>query len=354
MMVINVVSNNSVDFERDIILSEIKKILLYISLTLAIILSVASIFLKNFFHFNSVAPIILVGVLVVVSGLITMRSAFLIGTKQFKIFSFNTILNAVLRLIFAVLFVIIGWRVFGAISGLLIAQLVVLVYLYYKTRKNINFIPLGQTVFTERVGRELKFGLMVLAVMFTVTFFYSADVLFAKRLFIAEAAGGYSGIATIARIIYFISGPAIGVLFASVGVGRHEENERLAKKALIVVGVVGLGCLFLFSFFPSLVVQLSLGKNYLNYSFLLPRVGLLLFLVSIMNAFLMYYLALRRKFVVWLGLGGVIVTSSLMFLSHGSLFNLVNNFIIGVLAVLVCIGIKILKPWGLRFIRNYN
>ena len=73
-----------------------------------------------------------------------------------------------------------------------------------------------------------------------------------------------------------------------------------------------------------------------------------------MNAFLMYYLALRRKFVVWLGLGGVIVTSSLMFLSHGSLFNLVNNFIIGVLAVLVCIGIKILKPWGLRFIRNYN
>ncbi|EKD42911.1 MAG: hypothetical protein ACD_72C00535G0007 [uncultured bacterium] len=332
---INIVANSTDDSERNSIISQFRKLITGIALILAISLAILSPWLKNFFHFTSIYTFILLAALIPLNIPNILRTSFLQGKKQFYTTSINGVTLALGKLLASAAFVLIGLRVGGVLLGILFAQVVSLIYLYKKTNHDLILSSFKTTKLTKRLLTETAYGTLILAVAFVTTFFTTADVLFAKRFFSPEEAGLYSGIATVARIIFFISSPVVSVLFASVMIDNKAENSKLFKKAFIIMSILGLIPLIIFSLWPEMMIKILMGQKYIYKSHLLPYMGLALFLASINNALFMYYLALRKKFIAIIAVAGVGLTLIMSFLLPKSFENIILSFTAGSIFILL-------------------
>jgi len=153
-------------------------------------------------------------------------------------------------------------------------------------------------------------------------------VIIIKHYFPADQAGFYSGIATIARIIFFITASVAGVLISHIKIENPDkENKKTLKKSLFLVGGLGGVALLTFLVFPDIVIKVLIGQRYLEYANLLPRLSLLLFLVSVINVFFFYYLALRKYFLALIAILSPLLVIVLSYFRHDSLLEIINNFL---------------------------
>ncbi|MEA3449358.1 MAG: oligosaccharide flippase family protein [Patescibacteria group bacterium] len=336
--IVNIASNMKDETERSEIISELRNISIYITGGLFFLIVIFSRELESFLNFKSFYPFISLGVLLLLSTLIVFRQAYLQGNKRFKTVSLAQIIASGGKLFFGILFVYLGWKSFGAITALIIAQVFTLWFAFVKTKKDLK-LKLGVKInLNEQVKKELKFGLLVFFATSCITFFYTADVVIIKHYFSPDKAGLYSGIATVARIIFFIAGPTAAVLLPSIKLKNgYKNNEKMLKKALLFVSAAGLGVLLIFSLFYDMVIQLLIGSKYLELAPILPKLSILLFAVSVTNVIFYYFLALRRYFLIPISIISVFFTIILTYFRHGDFMTIINNFLFGIVIIYVLI-----------------
>jgi O-antigen/teichoic acid export membrane protein len=157
----------------------------------------------------------------------------------------------------------------------------------------------------------------------------SIDILAVKHYFPPEEAGLYAGIATIARIIYFLAAPITGVLITLVSLKQSDAKNRLqllgSLGLILLIGGIGL---MVMSLMPSQSITLLVGSRYLAYADLLPKLGLVMLILSLANAMLMYNISLRRYVfsvvpVAALGLGLALITQN-----HRTVSEIINSLLI--------------------------
>ena len=342
---INLISNKENNKENKETIIELEKTALIFSLTLFMILLVFSPALKSYFHFESFYPFIGLAFLLPLGVPFTFRNAFMQGNQQFSTISKAGTLVAGGRLILAILFVYLGFRTLGAITGLIIANAIAILYLSYKKEKKLKIF---QPVYIKKkffpnyasIKKELQYGLMILIVLTSAAFFYTADVIIVKHYLPPYEAGLYSGIATIARIIFFLTGSIAGVLLASVKLtSKNKKNKDLLIKSFLLMALLGGGCLAVFSLIPETVVNTLIGSKYISYSYLLPSLSLAVFIASIMHLLFMYNIALRRYAVSLIALPGVFLSIFLSSSNHSSPQAIINNFILSGSCVLALLFI---------------
>jgi O-antigen/teichoic acid export membrane protein len=190
--------------------------------------------------------------------------------------------RSVSKLVFAVVFVLLGWGAFGAVFAFFCTGLVAIGYGIWKAGSNVRLRLRGWPGLTPALKRELRYGLLVFCGTSFVTLFSFADVVIVKSLFSPEAAGLYSGVATIARIIFFLTGSIAMVLLPNVKLSAPAAaNLRLLRNSFLLLLLLGGSALGFFALFPSFTIGLLIGSRYLGQAGLLPWLGLLLFVVSV-------------------------------------------------------------------------
>src|SRR5690606_3817783 len=132
------------------------------------------------------------------------------------------------------------------------------------------------------VKPELNYAGLVLLCMLVMTLLYSVDIVIVKRLFEAEVAGLYGGIAAVARIPFFLTASIAQVLMSSVKRSQpYQQNQKVLKQsALLLVGLGGASTVF-FCIFPEWTVGILMGSAYLPYAHLLPPLSISVFIVSV-------------------------------------------------------------------------
>jgi O-antigen/teichoic acid export membrane protein len=214
-----------------------------------------------------------------------------------------------------------------------------LFYAYRVTRRELKLSLRQPIIFNKALREEFKYGGLILATTGFITFLYTADMVFVKHYFSPELAGFYGGVATIARVVFFVTGSVTAVLIASVKIKESFRNNfRVLLKGLIIISLIGLGATGVFVLFPELVIKLMIGQRYLPYAYLLPKMAIVLFLVSLTNLLMMFFLALRKYFVVWISVAGTLIISLTSVLNHGSLIQIVNNFLTGVILTILLLA----------------
>ncbi len=278
-------------------------------------------------QFTSVTPFFAVALLLVATSFYTIRVGYLQGQGRFVSVSFANLLVAAGRLGFAVLLVVLGLRAFGAIAGIVLAQVVALLFVYIQTRHGLkvsNETPVKLS--WPRIWKELRYVVLVGLTMAYVTILYTADVLIVKRYFSPELAGIYSGISTIAKIIFFTSGPLVTVLISSIRLnGERSARRKSFFKGMALVGAVSGGALVIFAVFPVFFTNLFMGSRYVPYAGLLPWLGLSIFFVSLTNAAISLGLALRLKRLLFIALSGSFGLILVTLVRHASLEQIVQN-----------------------------
>jgi len=338
LLTVNIVANYQDDAKRDRMILELEKLAVLLSGILLVSTMVGGVLLQRFFHFGSAWPFITLAMAVAVTVPLTFRNAFLRGRKFFGLAVLAGILAAGGDLVLSIAFVAAGWGTTGAIIGLVAAQFLAFVYAARNARR-FGFSERFRGVFARPdlrfVRPELKYAALILIGSLTITGLYSIDTVAIKHFFDAHTAGLYAGISTVARIIFFLTASIAQVLMPSIKLHQpaRENQQTLLKSFGLLMGIGGLA-LLVFTLMPDTIIRLLMGTTYLPYADLLPRLSLALFLISLLNLFIMYHMALRRYMIIPITLAGAAVTGLLLSGSHDTLEAVVNSLLYGSAATL--------------------
>ncbi|MCK5320101.1 oligosaccharide flippase family protein [Candidatus Parcubacteria bacterium] len=335
-IVVNLVANIEDKTEREKLILMLGKFAYYFFIAISFLIIIFSGQLQEKLKFASFWPFIVLSALLFLGNFFNIRQAILQGLNKFSEISMANIIMSAGRLIFAVIFVYIGWSSFGAIMGLLIAQAIAFLYVLLKTKDHLAINGSKKIKINSKIKKELIYGILILAGTLCVTFLYTFDVVIVKYYFPANEAGLYSGIATIARIIFFITGSISAVLLPAIKIDdKKKKNIKTLLKALFLVISVGGIVLLTFFLFYDTVVNHLIGDKYLSFAGFLPKLSILLFFVSIINILFFYLFALRNKLLFFPAVIAPLTVIILSFFNHQSINNIINNFILGSVLTLI-------------------
>jgi len=348
LVTIHIVANYSSDNRKNAVVLEFEKLALYIAIGLLIVTALFQNQLKHFLQFTSPLPFVLLMCALIVSVPFTFRGAYLRGKQRFGLASAVNIIGAGSKIVLSVAFIMLGAGTAGTIGGLVAAQAVASLFAIVWARRNGLFHPDGKLLWqppnVSLLKPELPYGLLVLTGSLIVTMQYSIDVVVVKHFFDPHTAGLYAGMASVARIIFFVTASVASVLIPMVRVDAPAgHNRRLLVKSLILLAATGVPVLIVFTIAPQPVMSLLMGPAYKSTASLLPLMSAGIFIVSVINLIVSYYMALRRYTVAPVIIIGASVTYVLLALHHGSLRAIVTSLVIGGLVMLL-----ILIGWAAR------
>ncbi len=348
LLTVNIVVNTSRNTQRDLIIVDLEKCALAVGLALMLVSVLFGGNLKHFFNFDSAWPFVCLMLAVFVSIPLMFRNAYLRGRQAFGLVSLLGILAAGADLVLAVLFVLFHWHTTGVMLGLVAAQLLTFIYSAWLARRagfgGWRRGTLLRLPDMRVLAPELRYAIVVLVCSLTITGLYSIDTVVVKHWFDVYTAGLYAGIATVARIILFVTGSIAQVLLSAVRMNQTaERNRRVLTQSLVLLVGIGGVTLLAFALLPRLVVQLLMGQRFLPYAGLLPRLSLVIFLVSVINLFMMYHLALRRYAVALFAVCGVAAAAGFLAANHQTPAAVVNDLLYACLVFGGLLGV-----WSLR------
>ncbi len=342
LVIVNIVANQTDQRMRDAYVYEFEKLALLISGALLVASILFGSALQAFLQFDSRWPFVLLALAIMVTVPFTLRGAYLRGQQKFGLVSIGNIVGAGGKLVMSAILVSIGLGTLGAVSGVVVAQIVACVYVAYWAWKLGLKRPEGKRFAwpnLKLLAPELTYGGIVLLASLAVTLQYSIDIIFIKHYFSAGTAGIYAGIAAVARILFFLTISIGQVLISSVKL-KHtaDQNKRLLYKSLLLLIGISAPVLVVLVGWPGLVVRTLMGGSYAALANLLPRLSLAIFAVAVLNLLVAYMLALRRYGVAAVSVLGLVISCGLIILHHGSPESIVNGLLTGSLAMLGLFG----------------
>jgi O-antigen/teichoic acid export membrane protein len=351
LVTINIVANYSSPEKRDAVVLEFEHLALFASIALLVLTVIFQNQLKHFLQFDESWPFILLMLALVASVPFTFRGAFLRGKQKFGLASLVNVIGAASKILFSVVLVAVGAGTSGAIGGLVAAQATACAFAAGWARKHGLVRPKGQTLLRlpniALLKPELRYGLLVLIGSLLVTLQYSIDIVVVKHYFDPHTAGLYAGMASVARIVFFLTASVALVLMPMVKIhAPARTNHALLFKSLALLGIAGIPVLAIFIIAPERMVTALMGNGYASVSYLLPQLSVTIFTVSALNLIVSYYLALRRYAVAPIIIIGAVVTYALLLTRHDTLSAIVNDLLIGSITMLslILVSTRILNP----------
>lgn len=339
LVTITVVTNYGSAVRRNAVVLELERLGFYAGLLLLVLAVLFGKQLAEFLHFTSVWPFILLVTALIASVPFTFRSAFLRGKQRFGLTSVANLIGAGSKLLFAAGLVVLGFGSAGAIGGLVLAQIIATIFAArwamragLVRAKEQRFVSLPNF---KLLTPELRYGCLVLVGSLIITLQYSIDVLVVKHYFDPHTAGLYAGIASVARIILFLTASIALVMMSMVRVkSPPTENRKLLTKSLVLTSLVGAPIVAACILTPRIVTTVLMGSDYAAVAPVLPMLASAVFVVAILNVFVSYFLALKRYMVMpVLGIGAL-TTYVLLYVRHNSLASVAESLLFGSLVML--------------------
>jgi O-antigen/teichoic acid export membrane protein len=320
---------------------ELEKVAFAVGMVVLILLTVFAGQIQQALKFESFWPFIVMGLIFIVSVPQTFRNAYMRAEKDFTNASISSALGSISKILFSVLFVVLSFMALGAVMGILASQIVTVLYLNHLVKKKGYSGKFFDRHLNLRLVRpQLPYAGFVLVVSLLTTLQISIDVTLVKYFFDPAEAGDYAAIATVARIIFFLSGSIVAVLLSSVSAQKTiaENSAVLVRSIILVVGLGGTATVF-FSLFPRFVVHLLLGARYDGSAHLLPLLSLTIFVASLVTLIATYHISLKSYLIAPIVVTGSAFTFILTSFNHAQPGDVVVNILSGSLCMLVGLAV---------------
>jgi O-antigen/teichoic acid export membrane protein len=345
---VHVVANELDEKRRNRIIYELEHVAFLLTLA-ALAMCMACVGqLQRFLRFDEPGPFFALAAALLVGAPLASRSAYLRGRTAFGRVSLANMAGSFSKILFSAGFVLLGWGTVGAMGGVVVSQLVALALAgIWAWRLGLHREP-GLSFWRwpdlSLIRPQLRYSALVLVVSLAITTLFSFDVLVVKHYFAPDIAGLYAGIATVARIIFFVTASITAVLLATVKIeAGHQANQRLLWRSMVLHCGLGGAVLALFTLAPSQITRLLVGAKYVGYAHLLPRLSLALFILAFVNLLFNYDLALRRSKSAISATLSLAAMACIVIVHHNNINAVVDSLVLG--------SVLSLALWGLFSMR---
>lgn len=295
---------------------------------------------KDFLNLPSVFPIVFLWFVMGLSFLGSVAVGFLNGWQQFGSVNYSGISATLVKIVFCIGFLWIGYGVSGVMGGLVVSGIISYGVSYWFLKKvflqteSSESIPIDFSSFRYYL---IPFFLGTLA----VTILGNVDLIFAKHALDPVSAGEYGALSVTAKTIFFATGVLTTVLF-SMTAGKDRLAEASQKTFLLAFcatfGVVILSIL-LFFLFPEIILSILFGNKYVHMSEYLGWFAIIAGLYSVVNLLLQYFLSIEKMKVIPLFLFFSSLEVVILFLFGDSLYAIISitiftQLIVGVVGVI--------------------
>ena len=246
------------------------------------------------------------------------------GLQRFNTLNIVSVAGAFFKLLFGVLFVLLGYSVFGAMIGLNISQLLIIVFSLWAVHKIFGYEK-------EEISKVSLFdySLPVFIGLTLMNLFVNLDVLFVKHYFSAVDAGFYAAASIIGKAILFSSSAFLTVMFPKVSFNYHkgEGSSKILVSTLFYTFIISLAAIILYFSIPTFISHLFFGEEYKISSFI-GLFGVAVALFSMSNVIFTYNLAIEKTRFVYMLLPLLTIEIIGFIMFHNSLKEIIQVLLV--------------------------
>lgn len=215
------------------------------------------------------------------------------GMKKFKVWGWNFIINNLARLVLAVVLVFIGFSLYGPVAGLILSNIVGFVFIFPYIKEIIKAKEIKEKVQIFSRERTAAFISMLI-----IVFMYSIDMIMVKAFFPADIAGKYAVLSMIGKVILFGSITIGNAMFPISSEKFHNGDKSKTRGVMWRTHILTLMfcfiVLFLFLFFPSPVIKILFGSQYVSFTSSLIYIGVAFSAISFLNNHILYRISVNE------------------------------------------------------------
>lgn len=258
-----------------------------------ILFVIASKSISSFLHIPSRLPVIITGVALILGMIYPIVMGAIQGLQAFGYLGIGMIMGALVKLFVGIFLVYLGFKVNGALLGLVLGSLAAILFL---------IIPLKSVFTKNKVDHNIDFSeiypyfLPTSIALLCFMIITNIDLILVKHFFDPAQAGYYAAASIIAKILLYLPGAIVLVMFpkASELYALNEEHRPILKKSLFY-GILLCGAALLFFLaIPSFIVKSMFGSQYIS---IIPLVGIFssaMCFFSLANILFLYQLAIHE------------------------------------------------------------
>lgn len=297
----------------------------YVLILGIVLFGIALIFLGPISRFLSIKNSLPIGIALfnfVIGFLVVINRGFLQGTQRFMVISYTSALETLLRLLIGIFLIKLGFEVAGAMTGVVLATTTVYfvtflpIISFFRKNKAEKNVPYR---FDKKEIVHYAIPSLIAATLLAIAF--NIDIILVKHYFDPEIAGNYAAISTIAKIIFFATGPVVSVMFPMISekTAKGDKHYRLFLTSLALTLTGALIILGAYYIAPGTIIKILYGQKYVSFYSLLPQIGFAVLLYSLINLLVNYFMVIRDYFFVMIFSFVILIQIILISQFHSSL-----------------------------------
>ena len=178
------------------------------------------------------------------------------GTCNFPRLTWTFIIEALAKLITAVVLVEIGYGVLGAVGALSVS----VVAAYYLPRFHM---PGSSAARDHSVRASFREGMQAIVFFVGQVIINNIDIVLVKHFFDADSAGMYAAVALVGRVLYFAAWSVVSAMFPIAAAGDSKDtNDSVVLVPLGFVTAISVSFILLMHLFPSFVIGTIFGARF--------------------------------------------------------------------------------------------
>lgn len=249
--------------------------------------------IQQYLYFESITPLVVIAIGLPMFFNLSVKRGWLQGTDQFKKLAWSYVFEMILRLSITFIALMIALYLFDSMTTLAVSigfLASFFVAFFFKLEQSEAMIS------GEQRTNIVKFIGIIGLYELSQIIINNSDVILAKHFFDPTEAGLYAAIALIGRVVYFGTWTIVTLLFPKVIQKERDglPHNKLFWSALAIVGSIGAVIVLACYFFPTLIISVLFGNEYLVVSDLLWIYAISTTLFACANVFAYYHLSLNN------------------------------------------------------------
>lgn len=226
------------------------------------------------------------GILLYLMFLLPVTRGAMQGRKKFGALSKNLVMESALKLLFSVLLVFLGFKIYGAIGGFILGTTIAYFASFYPLKK--IYEAREESMSVGNISKYARENTLIIA---AVILFYSSDVIFARWFFSPELAGTYAVASLLGKIILWASIPVTKAMFPlSAEATNSIENKKVLNSSIKVFFLLLFLCAIML-IFSKQAITLFYGSELTGAVEVLPYLVIAFSLIAFSNMILLYQIS---------------------------------------------------------------